>query len=598
MWIRVKLMSALAALLVACGGGGGSAGSTTGSGGSSGGGSTPPANPTLPTATPTVSDFQLGFNKNALSNNGADEVVLSVTAVDQNNNVARGQPVRVSVDSQAIFNAPSAVTNDDGLFTGKITSPTNKNNRVINVTVTMGSIVKNATINVVGGAISVTPLPATPLPGQNVVYNISLRDSGGIGVDNIPLTISGTAGLAASISTTRNGDVVVGGAAPAAPGTYTVVVSGLGVSTTKVISVVSQESSNTIPAATTITAGSLDANRASIGPNLPNSTTNRAAFTFKMVDNNNQAVQNIRVRFNIVPPGVGSGETMSTGDTIVYTDAAGNAQSDYIAGLRSSPTNGVRIRACFAQTDAALANGACPNSKEASLTVAGTPLNISIFSNNVIEPIGVGNILYKKTFAIQVVDAAGLPVAGAFVSAAVDITHYGKGIFEGNYARGDLAPVLSDKPSDGTLNTVTDSRGVTTTISTPGRYTFVDTGTGETTTRVLRVWCANEDSNRNGVLDAGERIDQDSVLEPRVSDIAVLAVGSNVTNDTGNVTFVTQWGQNVGRWLAFTLKVTTNVGGSEGTNSAAFVTSYLEDDERNGAFRVPPYGINACNVNN
>jgi hypothetical protein len=603
MLMRFVVVSGLASLLMACGGGGGSAGSSSGSSsipvvGTTTVGATSPTTQTSTITTSIVTDFQLGFNKNALNNTGSDEVTLNIVAVDQNNNVARDQAVRVSVDSQAIFNAPSAVTNADGLFSGKITSPTNKTNRVINVTATMGTIVKTATINVVGSAISVTPLPASPQPGENVVYNVSVKDSGGVGIPNVALSVSGTAGLAASIATDQNGNAVVGGAAPAAAGTYTLVVAGSGVSTTRAIQVVSQGSSNTIPAATTITLGSLNSNRTSIGPNLSNSTSNRAVLTFRMIDALNQAVPNIRVRFGIVPPGLGAGETMSTGSTVVLTDSSGTVQSDYISGQRSSPTNGVQVRACYAPTDSALANGACPNFVDAFLTVAGTPLNLSIFSNNVIEPVGVGNILYKKTYAIQVADAAGAPVPGAVVSAAVDITHYGKGAYAANYTRGSIAPVLSDTPANGTLNTVTDSGGRTTTVSTPGRYNFVDSVTGVTTTLDLRIWCANEDINRNGTLDAGESIDRDAVLEPRASDVVVLAVGSNVTDSAGNVTFVTQWGQSVGGWLAFTLKVATNVGGSEGTNSSSFVTSFLLVDEPNGSFRTPPYGANACNVNN
>lgn len=583
----------VATFLVACGGGGGSAGSNPSSTSS---GSTTTTTTTSTTAT-VVTDFQLGFNKNSLNNNGSDEVTLSLIAVDQNNNVARGETVQVSVDSQAIFNALTSATDTDGRFTGKISSPTNKTNRSITVTARMGTLVKTATLNVIGSAITVTPLPAAPLVGENVVYNVSLKDSGGVGISGEQLTVSGTAGLSASLTTDSNGNAVVGGAAPSTAGTYTVIISGSGVTTVRSILVVAASGAASIPNATTITTGSINANRTSIGPNLSNSTSNRAVLTFRMIDNLNQAVQNMRVRFSIVPPGLGAGEAMSTGDTIVYTDSAGTAQSDYISGQRSSPTNGVQIRACYAQTDAALAGGACPNFVDAFLTVAGTPLNLSIFSNNVIEPGGVGNILYKKTYVVQVADAAGAPVQGALVSASVDITHYGKGVFGGIYTRGSIAPVLTDNPADGTLNTIVDANG-TTTYSVPGLYTIAGSTPGTTTTVTLRIWCANEDSNRNGVLDAGENIDGDGTLEPRASDVVVLAVGSNVTDASGNVTLVAQWGQNVGGWLAFTLKATTNVGGSEGTNSAAFQTSYLQADEANGAFRIPPYGANACNVNN
>jgi hypothetical protein len=196
-----------------------------------------------------------------------------------------------------------------------------------------------------------------------------------------------------------------------------------------------------------------------------------------------------------------------------------------------------------------------------------------------------------------VADSAGAPVPGAVVSTAVDITHYGKGVYGGNYTRGSVAPVITDNPANQTLNTSVIN-GAPVTFSTPGTYSFLNIATGVTDTFTIRIWCKNEDLNRNGVLDVGEDTDNDGALDPRVSDIVVLPVGSNVTDASGNVTFIAQWGQNVGSWLAYTLKVTTNVGGSEGTNSTSFITTFLQDDEPNGAFRRPPYGSNRCDINN
>jgi hypothetical protein len=572
----------LVSLLVACGGGGGDPGA--------------PANGNIGgnTNTVTVADFQLGFNKNTLNNSGGDEVVVTVVALDGNNNVRPGATVQISVDSQAVYSSSSNVTDANGQTVGRITSPSNKANRIINVTARVGSVVKTGVLSVVGGEISVVPLPAAPNVGQAVSINLSLKDSGANGISGATLAIGGTFGASGSVVTDLNGNAVFDTVAPATAGTYTIVVSGFGLTTTKSVLVIGNAGGSGIPPATTLTNASLNSNVAQIRPNLSSSTANRAVITFRMIDNLNQAVSNIRVRFSIVQPGLGAGEAMSTGDSIVYTDGTGAARSDYIAGQRSSPTNGVQIRACYATTDAAFASNPCPNEKTATLTVSGTALNLSIFSNNVIEPVGVGNILYKKTFAVQVADSAGAPVPGAIVSAAVDITHYGKGVYQGGYARA-VAPVATDTPA--TLNTVVVN-GIPTTFSVPGEYSFVNNVTGVTETFNIRIWCKNEDLNRNGVLDANEDVDSDGALDPRVSDVIVLPIGSNVTDSSGNVTFIAQWGQNVGRWLAYTLKVTTNVGGSEGTNSSSFVTTFLQADEPNGSFRTPPYGSNACNVNN
>lgn len=587
-FLRASLACSIFALLAACGGGGGGAGSTNGNGGSNGGTNT----------TTTVADFQLGFNKNTLENSGGDEVVVTVTALDANNNVAKDVPVTVTVDAGAVYAATTEKTGQDGKATGKLTSPVNKTNRVIVVTAKIGTVIKTANISVVGSAISVVPLPAAPTVGENVSYNISLKDSGGVGIAGASISLSGSIGASGSVQTDVSGNASVNFVAPAAAGTYTFAASGSGVTTTKSVLVVGASGTGSVPNATTITNASLNSNVAQIKPNLSSITSNRAVLTFRMIDNLNQAVQNMRVRFSIVAPGLGAGEAMSTGNSIVYTDAQGVASSDYIAGQRSSPTNGVQVRACYAATDAALANNACPNQKTATLTVAGAALNLSIFSNNVSEGVGTGNIIYKKVYTIQVADSAGGAVPGAVVSAAVDVTHYGKGSFGGEYVRGRIAPTVSDNTLTGTLNALIDAQGNQQLISVPGNNVVVTTPAGGTSTINFRVWCANEDKNRNGVLDNGEDVDSDGVLDPRVSDVVVLALGSNITDSSGNVSFQVQWGQNVATWIAFTLKVTTNVGGSEGTNSTSFVTNYLVADDANGSFRTPPYGINPCSVNN
>src|SRR5665648_138858 len=77
----------------------------------------------------------------------------------------------------------------------------------------------------------------------------------------------------------------------------------------------------------------------------------------------NQTIQNVRVCFDIVSPALDIYESISTGTSTVYSDASGVAIADYIAGTRTSPTNGVIIVACYGNTDADIAAGACANSK-------------------------------------------------------------------------------------------------------------------------------------------------------------------------------------------------------------------------------------------
>lgn len=571
----------LIAALTACGGGGGSSGTT----GANGGGTVTP-----PTA--IASDLVIGFDggKTAIKNTGSDQAVLNVTTVNSNGNAIADVELSVSVDNGGVFqgsSAPNAVTGKfktdaRGVFSGVITSPSNRSNRDINVVITSGNARRTATISVTGGIITITPIPGAPLIGAATALNIKLADANGQGIPNAQLTISGTAGFAGVVTSNSSGDAIFNGIAPATSGTSTIVVSGSGVATTIALTVVSPTGSGIPDAVAPIGPGSLSANPTNIPNNITIASNNKSAVTFKVLNASNQGVANVRVRFEIVAPGLGAGERMSTGGSVVYTNLAGEASSDYIPGSRSSPTDGVKIRACYTLNDAGVAS--CTLFVDTTLTVAGQALNLSIFSNNTLAGL-FNNTIYVKTLVVKVADSAGNPVRDAVVSASLDVTHYAKG-------RAWNAPVFA--PSNG-IPTRADS--YTSTLSD----TLVPTSSrvaGGTATVGFNVFCINEDLNRNGTRDTGEDLDGDGVLEPRASDVTISTPNGNRTDANGNMLLDVQWGQNVGGWLAYTVKATTNVAGSEGTNSSSFVTDVLQADVANGAFLTPPYGINNCRTNN
>jgi hypothetical protein len=232
----------------------------------------------------------------------------------------------------------------------------------------------------------------------------------------------------------------------------------------------------------------------------------------------------------------------------VYSDAAGVAIADYIPGTRSSPTNGVVIRACYGNTDADVELGACTNFKDATLTVASQPLSITMGDNNLLTK-GANGLTYIKLFDIAVADSAGNAVANAQISASVDLKRYGKGTFS-----------------------------------------------------VRQPLCLNEDINRNGFVDVDDKdlVDDDGndVLTPRKADVILSFVGANTTGSNGRATVQVEYPQNVASWLEYGVKVTTLVAGSEGTVEKIYRTEFVSGDEINGSFLTPPYGVSACNVPN
>lgn len=525
----------LSFVLVGCGGGGGSPGTT-------------PGGTTKPVAT-----FDYVLNKNAITNSGADEVTLLATALDASNNPVKGVVFKVSLDS-GIYTPLTTTTDDLGQVSGKISTGANKSNRTITVSMVMGDKSRSQVIPVTGSKITVSTVPAAPVPGDSVALTIKVADVNGTGISSVPVTLGGSLGFRGQVTTDSNGNATASiAAAPPAAGIYTVEASGSGVVEKRDVQVIS--TSGGVPDAVgIISAASLAITPNTIAPNAAGSSVNRATLRALFQDASNRAMQNVRVRFEILEPSLGAGERISTGTAVVYTDQNGIASADYIAGTRSSPTNGVVVRACYAMNDAGIAGVSCTNFRTASMTVANAPLSITLGDNNKLEK-GNADLTYIKKFDVAVSDSAGNAVPNAQISASVDLRVYRK-------ATG--------------IAVVNDAIGYT---STP-------------------VLCKNEDVNRNGLLDAGEDVNGNGTLEPRKADVIISYVNGRVTGANGRTTVQVEYPQNVAYWIEYAVKVTTTVAGSEGSVEKLYLTEALKEDVENGSFLRPPYGSQSCDSPN
>jgi hypothetical protein len=564
----------LLAVLAACGGGGGNPGTTSGTGSST-------TSTTTSTSTaPTAASFVFSLDKTSINNGGTDKAVLTVTVLDSSRNVVSGVPVSVAVDS-GLYTAVSTTTGATGETSGSIAIGGNKTNRTITATITVGSLTGAAAVAVTGSRITLAALPATPAPGASVQVTARATDANGVGISGATIQFGGTLGFTQAATTNVSGDAVATlSAAPALAGTYTVTASGLGANGTQDVQVVVAGGGGGIPVAVgVISSASLQINPSSVFANAAGATTNRATLQAAFQDASNQAIRNVRVRFEIVPPGLGSGEQISTGTTTVYSDASGSAISAYIPGTRASPTNGVVIRICYGLDDASIAGGLCPSSVTRTMTVGGQALSVTLGFNNELAKAN-NNLTYIQRFIALVTDSNGNPVANAVLSGSVDITHYAKGysyddpyVVNGTY--------LITPPDTSTPGIATNVSPVPNTAVAPSNNGF-------------RVWCPNEDTNRNGFLDLGEDINGNGRLDSRKADVVLSFSGSNVTAADGTLQLQVQYPQNVATWLSFTVKVSTGVAGSEGTVEKSFFTGFVEGDQVNGSFRTPPHGVGTC----
>lgn len=574
----------LAGVLAACGGGGGSAGGTT----------DPGTDPGTGDPTARVADFAVFTDTTTISNNGADNAQLTVVAVDANRNVVSGATVTVNTDANSVFIPSGSVTDANGTLTGTIGIGGDKTDRDLTVSVTVNGITKRVAVRVSGSKLTLAAAPSAPTPGQNVQLTATLQDAGGSPIAGQVITLGGNVtGLQSrTVTTNAAGQGTISFNAPATPGGYTITASGSGTQSLD-LNLTVFNSTNAVPAAI-IPAGvnpSLSANPNVLSVNAPGSTANKTVLRFLMLDGSNRPVPNVRVRFVDLTTGLPAvGASIASGNNTLYTDASGSVSTQYISGQNSSPTNGVTVVACFKATDFVASDfnsaGDCPGlqSVDANLTVAGQALAISIGDDNLLQ---ADRGTYIKRFAVSVADSAGRAIANAPVDLSVDLTHYAKGKFTTTFE-------VSGIPRDPTAASPADMS--------------INPGTG-------LVWCPNEDANRNGNVDPtsvfvaggapqsrGENYNNSfdtnnqPTLEPRKSDLLISFDDPTVTTTDANgiVIIKVQYSQRFGTWLAYRVRVTANVAGSQGLAERLFITDVLQGDVANGSFNTPPYGTRSC----
>lgn len=602
----------LAVTLAACGGGGGSAGSTPGS-------TTTPGTTTPGTGTttnpvavgPVPASLEVFTSTSELSSAASSSVTFSVSVKDAQNQAIPNQPVTFSASSGSLAGAlPTPTTGPAGEAITKVTltSGTDRSNRNIVVTATAGGVSRQVTIPVIGTSLALSGASSL-LVGSQTTFTARAVDSAGQPV-NGTLTATSALGNAISPSTLTTGPsgAVTFTYTGTNAGNDTITLAGLGattsvpvtisavqfafesptpsqtllVNTPHVISVirtnagtpvvgatvnfattrgtlsapsavtdgngraqVNLTSTSSGPASITASQGTaqvtqqvtfnaatpatliLQANPGAVSPNT-SGTANQATLSALVQDATGNPVSGVTVNFQAVTdPSNGS---ISPG--AATTGSNGTAVAQFIAGPLSTANNGVQIRATVQSTTV---------SGTATLTVNQQALFISLFMGNDIT--NEDPTRYKKQFSVSVTDANGAAVAGRSVTISVIPTEYKKGslVF--------TAPTWGYAP------------GVTS--------------------------CPNEDTNRNGSLNAGEDTNNDGRLTPGLP----VSVDSPtiVTDATGGGTFNLLYGENFVPWVTVDVTARTSVGGTESTKTLTYALRGAASDFNSAA--NPPAGV-------
>ena len=530
-WKNWLVSIASAGLLAACGGGGSDAG-------------TSPFDPDSGGGSSTAASLLIELNKTSVANTDTAGVIATVTAVDSTGKTLPEIAITYTVTG-GIYTQTTNVTDENGDNEALVKLGANKANRTITIRATDGSKTATAYLTVTGAKLSSTASPAVVAPSASGSVIFRLQDAASDAMANQEVEIVTSTGATATGVTNSSGEYAYTFTAPSTTGTMTVTATAAGVTTTQ--DVLIQSSSSSIPDAGVIAEKSMDINPTVVSVNTVGSTSNAATVRVLFRGSSNNALPNVRVKFDLADDPNSVGGTFSVNE--VYTDANGYATTSYIPGTKPSPTNGVIIRACYATTGAP-ADVVCGGSNVVSstLTVTSEAVSVSIGSDENVYTDQA--LVYYRRFVVQVVDAAGRARPGVTITPQVDLLNYAKGFFFGE-----------------------------------------DYGSR------LAYQCVNEDLNRNATLDSSEDVNHDLALSPRKADVAVsveTAGTDGKTDANGRIILRVTYPRSTASWVKYALNVAGSVDGSEGRASwiewARYPASALSASGA-PAFVTSPYGV-------
>lgn len=550
------------------------------------------------TATPTASDASVALSKASVLNTGSDSVEATLTAVDASRNAVANLPVKFrSDDGSAVIAVSNGTTDVNGQAKATVRIGADRNNRTINVIAEVGTLSRQVSFRVTGSKLVGQPSPAQLTTGTRGTVEYTLSDSGNNPIVGSSLAISGPGGLSATGTTDASGKYI-----------YSYIASGAGPTLISAVAPGDVRAENTVqidaavsdvPTSTVIASATFNASPLVVNVNQVGSSVNRSELRLLFRSDKNEPVPNVRVRLGLGANSSGTDGYISTGnDAVIIADANGVAVSSFVSGRRSSPTEQVKIFACFSKTNSVPQVASCPaeNLKLVALTVVEAPVSISIGFNNAIT---INKDTYSQDFVVLVVDAAGNPKPDAQLSAVLDLPTYLKGFWSrvgSTWVKSEMAQCINEDNSPGI---------------------GYRNNTMET-----------EDVNGNGVLDPGEdvnfngRLDREDIngngqLDPRKSDISLTFVGSDRTDSTGKAVLRIEYPQNFGSWVEYSIRVSASgvvsppawtgrlaaegdtVGTLKGLARILGVPNDVVKAEAEPSFSKSPYGLtNRCDSPN
>jgi len=547
---------------------------------------------------PVADDLSLTLSAPSVTNGGSSTIVATATAVDRNRNVVAGIPVTFAVDSSATAAVSGTVTNAAGVVTATIGIGADRSNRVITVTATSGTLTRTASFAVTGARLTVSASPLVTAGSTGNLVEYTLVDFNSIAMANQAITVTGTGLPTLSGRTDLNGKFRYTYTAPAAAANIEIVAVAAGDQRAQPVTV-SALGTGVAPAPEVPQSASVSPTPSVVSVNSVGSTSNQVEVRALFLGVNNRPVPRVRVRFDLAGNTTNTDGVVSWVGSYAYSDDNGIARATFTPGQRSSPTNGVTIRACYDIGDFGGGGvNACdgvPRSAQTTLTVSSEALAVSIRTNEFVKS-GINNLTYIKEYVVMVVDSAGQAKPDVQITPSIDLTAYYKGFYRWNGRFWAQEMTL-------------DSGEV---------YSWTGSGWAREANPATpgQPMCPNEDINRNGVREAGtfsagglapalparqEDLNWNGDLDPRKSDVAVKMVGSSKTDANGLAVLQIEYGRNLASWVDFMITVTASgvfgtesraryVGSLWGVGNLPFPAEAILVEPAPPAFAVSPYG--------
>jgi hypothetical protein len=519
-----------------------------------------------------ANSLSLTINRNSISDSGTEVVNVVARAADVNGNALAGIDVLFKVDNEAVLIPINNKTDASGEAKATVGIGANRTVRTIKISAQSANLAATRLLSVTGAKLQATVNQPNRLVGEEGSVEYTLVDVNGSGIDGVEVFAKGPGSASGRGFTNNQGKWTYKYVAEGSGRMSIQAVGGAG--DTPVESFVNVASVPApLPNTVQILSATMTADPIVVKVNEVGKTENRAEIRLLFRGEKNAPIENVRVRVGLGPNNSSTDGTLSVSEdqAPLLSDKNGIVTLSFISGVRPSPTEGIKIYACYGRgNDLGTTQNGCLNGTQVgpvALTVVESPVSISIGQDDLIS-IGDTGLTYIAKFTVLVVDAAGNPKSDVQVTPVIDLLGYAKGEFV--YDLGLKKWLI---PFDG-LN--------------PQASIF------------LR--CPNEDrldpdGFRNGTIETGEDSNGNGQLDPRKSDVSVNMVGSTRTDKNGLATLRIEYPKSMAAWVRYMIKVSAPGVLSPpawfGRYEERWLPTLLEAIKSEGvpAFQASPYGL-------